>query len=397
MYIQYISYSSLSELVSTYAESRISVWVVVPRSSRHCIAVSLRNLILHAKRILKIVVPRQYDFGRSSKGRDRLWPYVKVVSQVDLFGAALLVDSEIAVVSSDVDIRESKFYYQCPHRRWQVADIFEAFLLPAKLRIELYRCECRQFHIDPDPLVAVVWIGVLLLLLHFIDFLEEAEILSFEILKAFLHVWNAIVALCNTFSQFEVALFTGPWSEWACLSVGFVVLLEHFLLTAIVCTFDSGVVALNQMFVHIKIRYHDFTTFVSVHALHFERRKGLEDKRVGFRWLEILCATVRATDVKAAVLKLLDVLLYTNFAEALVALLAFFRVDHHILTEDAVKETIVLNFLLILPESPRYLFFCQGDSSRQKQGFVALLVCQSLVGDLGYGDEHLCLLPTRML
>ena len=227
-----------------------------------------------------------------------------------------------------------------------------------------------------------MWVGVLLLLLHFIDFLEEAEILSFKIFKAFLHVCYAIVALCDTFSQYEIALFAGPWSEWASLSVSFVVLLEHFLLTTIVCTFDSGVVALNQVFVHIKIRYHDFTTFVSVHALHFERREGLENKRVGFRWLEILCATIRATDVKAAILKLLDILLYANFAEALVALLAFFRVDHHILTEDAVKETIVLNLLLILPESPRYLLFCQGDSSRQKQGLVALFVCQSFVGDL---------------
>ena len=238
--------------------------------------------------------------------------------------------------------------------------------MPAELGIELYCCECRQFHIDPDPLVAIVWIGVLLLLLYFIDFLEEAEILSFKIFKALLHVRNAIVALCNTFSQFEIALITGPWSKRACLSVGFVVFLEHLLLTTVVCTFDSGVVALNQVFVHIKIRYHDFTPFVSVHALHFERRKGLENKRVGFRWLEILRATVRAADVKAAVLELLDILLYTNFAEAFVALLAFFGVDHHILTEDAVEETIVLNFCLILAESPRYLFFSQGDSSRQK-------------------------------
>ena len=98
MYIQYISYSSLSELVSTHAESRIRVWVVVPRSGGHCIAMSLRYLILYAKSILHIVVPRQYDFGCSSEGRDRLWPYVKVVSQVDLFGASLLVDSEIAVI-----------------------------------------------------------------------------------------------------------------------------------------------------------------------------------------------------------------------------------------------------------------------------------------------------------
>ena len=87
---------------------------------------------------------------------------------------------------------------------------------------------------------------------------------------------------------------------------------------------------------------------------------------MGLRWLEILRATVRATDVKAAVLKLLDILLYANFAEAFVALLAFFRVDHHVLTEDAVEESIVLHFFLILPESPRYLFFCQSDSSRQK-------------------------------
>ena len=238
--------------------------------------------------------------------------------------------------------------------------------MPAKLGIELYCCKCRQFHIDPDPLVAVVRIGVLLLLLYFIDFLEEAEILSFKILKALLHVCYAIVALCNTFSKFEIALFTGPWSEWACLSVGFVVFLEHFLLTTVVCTFDSGVVALNQVFVHIKIRYHDFTTFVSVHTLHFERRKGLEDKRVGFGWLEILRATVRATDIKAAVLELLDILLYANFAEAFVALLAFFRVHHHVLTEDAVEKSIVLHFFLILSESPRYLFFCQSDSSRQK-------------------------------
>ena len=72
--------------------------------------------------------------------------------------------------------------------------------MPAELGIELYCCKCRQFHIDPDPLVAIVWIGVLLLLLYFIDFLEEAEILSFKIFKALLHVRNAIVALCNTFS-----------------------------------------------------------------------------------------------------------------------------------------------------------------------------------------------------
>ena len=59
-----------------------------------------------------------------------------MVGKVNFGLAPLLVDLEIIVLSSDIDVSQTKFYDECSNIRWQIINWLRASLLPSKLWVE---------------------------------------------------------------------------------------------------------------------------------------------------------------------------------------------------------------------------------------------------------------------
>ena len=73
-----------------------------------------------------------------AEGWDFLGAEIEVVSQVNFGLCSLLEDFQVVVLSSHIDVGQSKLDDDCPDVGWEVRHKLFASLCPAERRVEFY-------------------------------------------------------------------------------------------------------------------------------------------------------------------------------------------------------------------------------------------------------------------
>ena len=124
----------------------------------------------------------------------------------------------------------------------------------------------------------------------------------------------------------------------------FVFLLEHLLLASIVSALNGSVVALTLVPFQVQVINDFLAALVSVLTASLNPLELLQEKRMGINKLERWIATVGACHFVVTLNQLVDVIIDMLPTEAFAALVALSWIQHNILAQDAVKESIMFNF-----------------------------------------------------
>ena len=124
----------------------------------------------------------------------------------------------------------------------------------------------------------------------------------------------------------------------------FVFFLEHLLLASVVGALNGSVVALTLVPFQVQVINDFLTALVSVLTASLNPLELLQEKRMGINKLERWIATVGACHFVFTLNQLVDVIIDMLPTEAFAALVALSWIQHNILAQDAVKESIMLNF-----------------------------------------------------
>jgi len=121
------------------------------------------------------------------------------------------------------------------------------------------------------------------------------------------------------------------------------VFLEHFLLTAEVTALDRGEVALALVFLEVSVAHDLFAALFRVFARSLEQGELAGEERMRIDQSQRRGTAVWALNFVVASNQLVDVVVNALLAEALAALVALPRIDHHVLAQYAVQKSIVLS------------------------------------------------------
>lgn len=143
----------------------------------------------------------------------------------------------------------------------------------------------------------------------------------------------------------HVTLFTANDSVLARLLMPGKVPLEHFSLTAEVGASERGVLALGLVLVKLTVGKHLRAALFGILTGRTNRAELSLKERVGIHQFERGRAAIGAADLVVSSNHLVNVFVDALLAESFAALVTLTRIEHHILTQGAVEQSVVFLFL----------------------------------------------------